>query len=247
MRLIRASVHHGAEMGAGNSEGFDLPESMPGQYGSATGPGNTATAQTGMNAREIYEGSDGEATTALYNHLSTLGPAGVIARDLFRAQKCSERAKDYSRRYKSEAYARKQWSLGLLVNTLADHRGACSVTFGWKRDPKPPIGYPWVLYIDTPDGQCSFHMPIRGEGPDYPGEWDNSQASADVVIKFTERVLAGLPLVLDDGPVTMTPADLEHIAANVPTSPGANVLSTEPDDDYQAKLAAWKRKHRYRE
>jgi hypothetical protein len=40
----------------------------------------------------IYEGSDGKATIALYQQLSVLGPAGIVAVNLFRAQKCSARA-----------------------------------------------------------------------------------------------------------------------------------------------------------
>jgi hypothetical protein len=201
-----------------------------------------------LNVYEIYAGSNGEATKALYAHLATLGDRGLIARDLFRACKASERAKQYSRRYKGEAYDKKVWSLGLLCECLQKNADALAIRWGWKQDPSPPVGFPWVLYIDLPNGQCSFHSATRGNGPDYPGEWDRSRTSAHVIVNFTQGVLTGhWVTVIDDGPVTMTPADLEHIAANVPTLPGTNVLSTDREDDYQTKLAEWKRKHRYRE
>lgn len=30
----------------------------------------------------------------------------------------------------------------------------------------------WVLYVDLPTGQVSFHAPERGAGPNYPGKWN---------------------------------------------------------------------------
>ena len=73
-----------------------------------------------MNPHEIYYGSDGESTKALYARLWKLGPVGVIAVNLFRACKCSERAKQYhggirgKGSYRSMAYERKQWSIAAL-------------------------------------------------------------------------------------------------------------------------------------
>ena len=46
-----------------------------------------------LDARDIYHGSDGAATTAYYNELSKRGPIGLVAVNLFRASKCSARAK----------------------------------------------------------------------------------------------------------------------------------------------------------
>src|SRR5262245_49999554 len=62
----------------------------------------------------IYSGSDGAASRALYDRLEACGPAGRLARDLFRAAKASERAKVYRGgergrgSYKGMAYDRKQ-------------------------------------------------------------------------------------------------------------------------------------------
>lgn len=127
-----------------------------------------------MTVHEIYEGSDGEATKALYMRLQSLGAEGVIAMNLFRANKCSNRAKEYSRRFKGEAYGRKQWSLENLCKALNDSalRVPASVfKWGWKEDPNQPV-HKWVLYVEIPTGQVSFHSEHRGIGPDYPGEWD---------------------------------------------------------------------------
>lgn len=64
----------------------------------------------------IYSGSDGAATRALYAQLEQLGPRGLLAVNLLRAQKCSERAKQYrggngNGSYRDQAYRRKQWSM----------------------------------------------------------------------------------------------------------------------------------------
>src|ERR1700676_464322 len=53
----------------------------------------------------IYAGSNGDATKALYASLEKRGPVGLIALNLFRACKASERAKIYrGRSYKGAAY-----------------------------------------------------------------------------------------------------------------------------------------------
>jgi len=140
-----------------------------------------------MNVIDIYEGSDGKATTALYEHLATLGPAGEIAMNLFRAQKCSTRAKVYSRRYKSDAYARKQWSLANLCKALADHAAALGLVYGWRIDEGQPQ-YPHVLYVDLPTGQCSFHSPRRLSGPYYKKAWQRKE-SVITILAFVEFVM----------------------------------------------------------
>jgi hypothetical protein len=129
-----------------------------------------------MNAADvirIYEGSNGDATKVLYAELESLGPQGVIAMNLFRACKCSERAKVYrGRGYRDEAYRRKQWSMENLCAALT---AQCAENWGWGIDEKARAeGSPHhhVLYIDTSAGQISFHTDHRGAGPDFPGTWD---------------------------------------------------------------------------
>lgn len=144
-----------------------------------------------MNAFQIYEGSNGDATKALYAQLETFGIQGRIALNLFRACKCSARAKVYSRRYKGEAYDRKNWSMGLLVDALESNPGGSfTPKWGWKEDPTQEY-HKWVLYVELPTGQVSFHAPSRGKGPDYNGEWDGIRdVSAQRIIRFVENILS---------------------------------------------------------
>lgn len=150
-----------------------------------------------MTAAEVYEGSDGKVTTAYYSELvARCGVMGEIAVNLFRAQKCSYRAKLYRGRmrgkcsFKAMAYDRKQWSMNLLCCVLKEHGSAVGITWGWKKDSVVVFGDEpsYVLYVDLPEGQCSFHSPMRGEGPDYPGEWDGLQASCARILAFCDRV-----------------------------------------------------------
>ena len=143
----------------------------------------------------IYHGSDGEATKALYLELESLGKAGIVAVNLFRACKCSERAKVYrggirgQGSFRRMAYDRKQWSIGNLCTMLEEHAAGLGIGWGWKTDPAT-INYEWVLYVDLPSGQVSFHAASRGTGPDYAREWDGIKgASAARVVEYCRRLL----------------------------------------------------------
>jgi hypothetical protein len=151
-----------------------------------------------MNAYRIYQGSDGAQTRRLYAELERLGPEGLIAMNLFRAQKCSRRAKKYGPRagvagksYRELAYERKGWSLRQLSAALAQHGARLGITFGWGRDEAQPFNR-WVLYVDLPEGQVSFHSPERYEGPDYAGDWDGRRLSEERIIRFCQALLAGV-------------------------------------------------------
>lgn len=166
-----------------------------------------------MTVRETFDGSSGDATKDLYARLEKLGPIGIIGLNLFRAQKCSTRAKGYRRRaHKADAYDRKNWSMQQLCNALLSHATAFGIQWGWKEDPKAEH-HKWVLYVNlppiiggliidvagalpasgpsaSPGHQVSFHAFARGKGPDYPGEWDHSHASAERIINFCEDLLS---------------------------------------------------------
>ncbi len=148
-----------------------------------------------MKAIEVYNGSDGEVTKAFYAELEKLGVIGIVALNLFRAQKCSERVKKYRGgnghgRYKDQAYERKSWSMGLLCKALQDHGKVLGITWGWGLDGSQDNFAPWVLYVDLPQGQVSFHALSRGAGPDYDGKWDGSVGSSPVrIIGFCDRIL----------------------------------------------------------
>lgn len=140
----------------------------------------------------IYRGSNGEATRALYAELQQLGPVGIIGLNLFRAQKCSARAKAYrGSGYKADAYARKQWSMDNLAQAMLDHSAAVPWPWGWQLDPDQPF-HNQVLYIEIPTGQVSFHTDRRGLGPDYPGTWDGMRdVAAGRIISWVAQLLDG--------------------------------------------------------
>lgn len=123
-----------------------------------------------------YQLSNAEATKALYQDLTALGPLGEIAVNLFRAQKASSRAKVYRGSngrgsYRRQSYDKKNWSLENLCELLGTHAAGAGIRWGWKMDPAQDF-HNWVLYVDLPTGQVSFHSGHRGAGPDYPGDWD---------------------------------------------------------------------------
>lgn len=147
----------------------------------------------------VYAGSNGYATIALYKRLANHGPRGVIATNLFRACKCSERAKVYRGgqrgrgSYRSMAYDRKDWSLDQLCDALMNHAKAIDITWGVgldeSRDASDP--YRFVLYVDLPTGQVSFHgRPPRPGCPTYAGKWDGVRGEAPQrICRWVEGVL----------------------------------------------------------
>lgn len=144
-----------------------------------------------MTTHEVFHGSNGEATTALYKKLEAIGPVGFIAMNLFRACKASARAKLYSRKFKSVAYEKKQYSMDLLAAALSKHAEALNIVWGWRIDPNQNF-HNWVLYVDLPSiGQVSFHTAARGKGPNYDREFDGSFKSAERIIEWCDHLLLG--------------------------------------------------------
>ena len=60
----------------------------------------------------------------------------------------------------------------------------------------------WVLYVELPAGQVSFHSPTRGTGPDYTRDWDQQHASEERIIAFACAVAAMPEYQADDAPIT---------------------------------------------
>lgn len=149
-----------------------------------------------VQARDIYAGSDGELTKRFYARLEDRGHIGIVAVNLFRAQKCSARAKVYRGgvrgygSFKRLAYDRKAWALRNLCSVLEQHGNDLNIRFGWKEDPLEYFAS-WVLYVDLPNGQVSFHNISRLAGPDYPGQWDGQHLSCNRVLDFCDAVLDG--------------------------------------------------------
>lgn len=146
-------------------------------------------------AREVFDGSDGKLTVAYYRRLSALGPIGVVAMNLFRAQKTSSRAKQYrGRQYRNASYETKNYSLECLCAALLNMP---DMLWGWKMDPNTP-GYPWVLYCETSAGQVSFHSADRLKGPDFPLDWDGDKLSTQRILSFCDRVASGATMLADE-------------------------------------------------
>lgn len=141
-----------------------------------------------MTVMEVYEGSSGQATLDLYAKLEKLGPVGVVALNLFRAQKASARAKVYRRKFKGVAYEKKNWSLKLLCDALTGHAPNFGLTFGWREDPNQEY-HNWVLYVDLPTGQVSFHSANALSAQRYDRPWDSSGDSASRIVQFVQRVV----------------------------------------------------------
>jgi hypothetical protein len=145
----------------------------------------------------VFNGSDGKATQELYARLQRLGPAGVVAMNLLRAQKNSGRAKVYrggnrNGSYKQQAYQRKQWAMGQLCVELLAHGAEAGVTrWGWQIDTTAQGPHAWVLYVELLNrGQVSFHTDERGNGPDYTVGFDGAVgASVNRILYFAADVL----------------------------------------------------------
>jgi hypothetical protein len=141
-----------------------------------------------MTVLEIFAGSNGQATLDLYARLENLGPIGAVALNLFRAQKASSRAKVYRRRFKGVAYDKKNWSMKLLCDALSASATELGIEFGWREDPMQEF-HKWVLYVDLPMGQVSFHSAAPLSPERYEKLWDGSKDSAARIIRFVESVL----------------------------------------------------------
>lgn len=131
-----------------------------------------------------------------------MGPVGLLALNLFRASKCSGRAKRYrggvrgQGSYRQMAYDRKNWSLQQLCEILTVHAETLALSWGWQQDPEQDY-HKWVLYVDLPgQGQVSFHSAERYKGPDYAGQWDGNRTSDERIIGFTETLLEEAPCPL---------------------------------------------------
>lgn len=147
----------------------------------------------------VFNGSNSDHTKALYIELMALGAPGVVALNLFRACKASERAKDYrGRKFKVAAYEKKQWSMGLLCEAL-QAQPVDGISFGWGIDERMRAAdapHFHVLYVDTWCGQISFHTDVRGTGPAYTGQWDGvKDVSAKRACELVAQVLQGARLV----------------------------------------------------
>lgn len=142
--------------------------------------------------RWAYKHSDAAFTRRVLRQLEAKGLIGCIAAQLFRAQKASSRAKDYRGDYRGYAYERKAESLNLLCDLLSKQN---DLSWGWGTDDQmDEFGPRYVLYIELPRDQVSFHSYERFSGLDYPQKWDGEHTSAERIVAFCEAVLTGTSL-----------------------------------------------------
>lgn len=148
-----------------------------------------------MRAIDVFNGTDGDVTKACYADLQARGFLGELAVALFRAQKRSTAAKRYrGGRFRRAAYDVKNWSLSEICRILIAHDHPC-FEWGWQMDDATP-GYPWVLYVDLPTGQVSFHSAERLSGPDYPRKWDGKRGASEArIVAFCDFVSDGKAFV----------------------------------------------------
>lgn len=156
--------------------------------------------------QKAYEGSDADVTRALYARLEAMAPRGPVAMNLLRLMKASGRAKQYRGRpsrgrqsYRSMAYDKKDWAIGVTIDALRIHAEDCGIEWGWGFD-KKAIGYEHVLYVELPGaGQVSFHTHYRRDGPDHPREWDGQRNSSALrIIEWAQAVLDGRDCTLKE-------------------------------------------------
>lgn len=153
-----------------------------------------------VRAIDVYAGSNGDLTKRYYAELEKLGPVGIVAVNLFRAQKCSTRAKlyrggDSNGRYRDQAYRRKNWSIENLSAILNQHADSLGIVYGWKEDPNQEF-HSWVLYIQLPEcGQVSFHSAVRLNGPTFLGVWDGVHRSEERILAYCDSVMKGAAAV----------------------------------------------------
>ncbi len=147
---------------------------------------------------EIYRASNAASTKSLYLLLRECGAEGLLAIELLRASKSSERAKVYRGSagargsYRSLAYERKQTAMNDLCRMLST---ACLFGWGWGIYDAQPV-HRHVLYADLPTGQVSFHT---GDGPDYGKSWDGMPGqSAPRICAWAAQLLVPVMARLDN-------------------------------------------------
>ena len=154
-----------------------------------------------------YHGSDAAATRRLHRKLESFGHEGRIAAELLRAQKASARAKKYgfarpsrgATSYREHSYDRKADRIVGICALLTED--SCKLRWGWGHDTACGQAA-WVLYVDLPNGQVSFHSERRHQGPDYPGEWDGMHASEERIIAYCDSLLSRVDAIPATNTVT---------------------------------------------
>jgi hypothetical protein len=88
-----------------------------------------------------------------------------------------------------EAIANDYGVKNLAIDAACHWATEAGTSFGWKVEG----GHvPFVVYFDLPTGQVSFHCKVRGQGPNYSGQWDGQVGQSQARIeKAIRRFLPG--------------------------------------------------------
>lgn len=149
-----------------------------------------------MTARQVLASSCAADTRDFKKRLTQCGPEGILASLLFSAYKTSSRAKQYrggircsSGRisFRDLSYDRKAEHLNKLAEFLSQHESLVK-GWGWGTDPDN-VDARYVLYIDLPGGQVSFHSCKKYTRQVYPGQWDGQNASEQRILAFCDQLL----------------------------------------------------------
>jgi len=134
----------------------------------------------------VFRLNHATTTRAYLKLLEGKGQIGRIGACLFRVQKRSSSAKVYRGDYVDFAYIDKGQWLECLCKMLQDD--SCGLCWGWQRDEEQLLAK-WVLYVDLPNGQVSFHSLSRFGGPDYPRDWDGTHLSEWRITDFCDSLI----------------------------------------------------------
>jgi len=140
-----------------------------------------------MLVKEIYYGSNGGQTRSLFTKLKKQhGQIGEVAILLFKAQKASMRAKESFGKYRRYAYERKGVAISQLCRSLEKQS---DIVWGWREDIDEPYAK-WVLYLDLPTGQSSFHNTYRVGNNEYWTPWNGGgNSSIDNIIDWLDLLM----------------------------------------------------------
>lgn len=149
-----------------------------------------------MNAQAAYEATDYSETRSYLRALANAGRLGRIAAALFAAMRASTDAKTERRLAKGDplaeitvsraGYARKRLAMQKVCELLAHN--AAGLAWGWGND-RRQADCPFVLFVDLPQGQVSFHTPEKLMGPEYAGRWDRACQNRERVLAFCDALL----------------------------------------------------------
>jgi len=66
----------------------------------------------------------------------------------------------------------------------------CGLNLGWGFDDANPVAK-YVLFVDLPNGQVSFHSTEHYGGPKYGGKCDGCHMSHERIIEFCDALCLG--------------------------------------------------------